>query len=67
MAKVIDLFDDISEFESLLADASAEAITPWVVEFVEGIEERYEIYGAATMLSRRQLEILEDLADRPIP
>ena len=62
MAKLEDLFDDLSEFEDLLADAQANAETQWEMDFVDELTERHNTYGDATYLSEKQLDILEQIA-----
>jgi|PlaIllAssembly_1097288.scaffolds.fasta_scaffold3099684_1 hypothetical protein len=65
MAKLSELYgDDISDFEELLSDASAAASTQWEMDFVEELEERYEIYGVDMFLSDKQSDVLERIANQ---
>ena len=60
--RVADAYDDLSEFESLLADAEANAETDWEMEFVSDINEKFEKYGDKMFISTKQIEILERIS-----
>ena len=65
MAKLSEIYgEDISDFEELLSDASASASTQWEMDFVEELEERYEIYGVDMFLSDKQSDVLERIANQ---
>lgn len=60
-AQVKDLFDDPADFQQLLTDAEAEAVSEWQQEFVADMNERWEKYGPAMYLSDKQRQTLEDI------
>jgi len=57
--KVKRMYPEIESFEDLLEDADSNAGNDWEMEFVSGINEKYEQYGAEMFLSEKQREILE--------
>lgn len=61
-SKVEDMFDDVQDFEDLLAAAEREAETGWEIDFVADVALRYAEYGGAMFLSDRQREMLEEIA-----
>lgn len=59
--RVKDLFDDPADFQQLLTDAEAEAVSEWQQEFVADMNERWEKYGPTMFLSEKQRETLEEI------
>ena len=60
--RVADAYDEVSEFETLLADAEANAVTDWEMEFVSDINDKFEKYGDQMFISTKQIEILERIS-----
>ena len=63
MSTISDMFDDVKDFEQLMADAASQAKTEWAQEFVADIYDRYEKYGPGMFLSQKQREKLESIVD----
>lgn len=63
-ARARDHFDDDRGLRIMLSDAAEGAKTEREMEFVGGLQERYEKYGVGMYLSTSQLDWLERLADR---
>lgn len=64
MSTVAELFSKPGEFERLLADADSGTRTQWDETFVEDLTDRFEQYGDRMVLSTRQLEQLERIANQ---
>jgi len=60
--RVADVYDEVSEFEALLADAEANAVTDWEMEFVSDINDKFEKYGDKMYISTEQIETLERIS-----
>lgn len=59
-----DHFDNLDDFEALLAQAEGNAVSDFEVGFIDGITQNYEKYGENMLFSDRQLYILNKLADK---
>jgi hypothetical protein len=59
VSRLHEQFDDLRDFEQLLADAESQAKSEREQEFVSEIVEKYEKYGADMFLSGAQRDWLE--------
>jgi hypothetical protein len=59
---VLDIYDSIEEFASILVSAELHASGGWELEFVENIRASFKRYGAHTNLSPAQQSKLERIA-----
>jgi hypothetical protein len=59
---VLDIYDSIEEFASILVSAELHASGGWETEFVENIRASFKRYGAHTNLSLAQQSKLERIA-----
>lgn len=54
--------EDYDDFEEVLAEAEINAVTPWEMDFVADLKEKYEEFKGKTFLSDKQVEVLEKIA-----
>ncbi|UVE47580.1 hypothetical protein KS461_09930 [Pseudomonas chlororaphis] len=59
---VVEIYDRIEEFTTLLAAAELHASGAWELEFVEDMRANFTRYGAHTHLSTAQKSKLERIA-----
>lgn len=59
---ILDQFDDVSAFESVLEAAEANASKEREMEFVDSIRNKYDEYGESMFLSDAQYSWLMSLA-----
>ena len=59
---ILDIYDSVEEFASILASAELHASGEWELEFVENIRASFKRYGAHTNLSPAQQSKLERIA-----
>ncbi len=59
---VLDIYDSVEEFTSILVAAELHASGAWELEFVENIRASFKRYGAHTNLSPAQQSKLERIA-----
>ncbi|MBT9575097.1 MAG: hypothetical protein IV106_29045 [Pseudomonas umsongensis] len=59
---VLDIYDSIEEFASILVAAELHASGAWELEFIENIRASFKRYGAHTNLSPAQQSKLERIA-----
>lgn len=62
MSQISDIYDDTADFETLLNDASASAVSDFEIGFVNDMNERFQKYGDEMYLSTSQREALERIA-----
>lgn len=60
--RVCDRMDE-AEFELLLSDAEANAVSDWDVHFVSDMRDRYTQYGGDMFLSDSQRDQLDRIAN----
>ena len=59
---ILDIYDSVEEFASILVSAELHASGEWELEFVENIRASFKRYGAHTNLSPAQQSKLERIA-----
>ncbi|NMX27076.1 hypothetical protein HBO14_11120 [Pseudomonas sp. WS 5406] len=59
---ILDIYDSVEEFASILVAAELHASGEWELEFVENIRASFKRYGAHTNLSPAQQQHLERIA-----
>ena len=59
---ILDIYDSVEEFASILVAAELHASGEWELEFVENIRASFKRYGAHTSLSPAQQSKLERIA-----
>lgn len=59
---VLDIYDSVEEFISILVSAELHASGGWELEFVESIRSNFKRFGAHTNLSSAQQSKLERIA-----
>lgn len=57
---------DIDNLESLgeVVDENSELLTPWELEFAEGIIERFDKYGVDTIVSDKQWAVIMRILEK---
>lgn len=63
MSKVSDFYDDPDEFEADLDSAGTAAVTTREIEFVSGLRDKFEEWGAKMFLSDAQYGWLQRIID----
>ena len=59
---ILDIYDSVEEFISILVSAELHASGGWELEFVESIRSNFKRFGAHTNLSSAQQSKLERIA-----
>ena len=64
MSETVEAYYSEVEFQDLLDVAQNNAQTAFEVDFVEGVQAKWEKYGMQAYLSERQRDLLERLSRR---